>query len=215
MSNIPLPSGIDAAQRRFREIQSAIDTTGTRTLENASISQGNLRVRHGGNIIIGDGGTLNITGGDLILGKGKIQGDALADQFEAVNVSAASSQNRVSLRAGRTTVRTQQVTPPAWCRQVIIFVTWHAYVITDVTANTPNLAARFNAGGKASVEYLMEFSFEDWEGTQARLDANGTFLTSIAGAAPFSAAIEVRSSKAASLPVRTGFDAACLFLRHS
>lgn len=123
MSNIPLPSGIDAAQRRFRAIQAAIDTTGTRTLENASISQGNLRVRHGGNIIIADGGTLNISGGNLKLGKGIIEGSALKEQMEATPINAPTSQDSTSVSSSWKTIRSASVNIPAWADKALLIVT--------------------------------------------------------------------------------------------
>lgn len=128
MSNIPLPSGIDAAQRRFRAIQAAIDTTGTRTLENASISQGNLRVRHGGNIIIADGGTLNISGGNLKLGKGIIEGSALKEQMEATPINALTSQDSTSVSSAWKTIRSASVSIPAWADRALLIVTGSARI---------------------------------------------------------------------------------------
>ena len=128
LANIPLPSGIDAAQRRFREIQSAIDTTGTRTLEAATISQGNLRVRHGGNIIIGDGGTLNISGGNLKLGKGIIEGAALKEQMEATPISAPTKQESTTVSKSWKTLRSVSVPVPAWPDKALLIITASAWI---------------------------------------------------------------------------------------
>lgn len=159
LSNIPLPSGIDAAQRHFREIQSAIDTTGARTLEAATISQGNLRVRHGGNIIIADGGTLNISGGNLKLGKGIIEGSALKEQMEATSISAPTSQDSTSVSSSWKTIRSVSVNIPAWADKALLIVTGSAR-INYRTDNTPEGTCRLLVNGTAYGEAGMSFSYE-------------------------------------------------------
>lgn len=159
MPNIPLPSGIDAAQRRFRAVQAAIDTTGTRTLEAATISQGNLRVRHGGNIIIADGGTLNISGGNLKLGKGIIEGSALKEQMEASSISAATSQDSTSVSSSWKTIRSASVNIPAWADRVLLMVTGSAR-INYRTDNTPEGTCRLLVNGTVYGEAGMSFSYE-------------------------------------------------------
>lgn len=159
MSNIPLPSGIDAAQRRFREIQSAIDTTGTRTLENASISQGNLRVRHGGNIIIADGGTLNISGGNLKLGKGIIEGAALKEQMEATPISAPTSQGSTAVSKSWKTIRSVSIPVPAWPDKALLIITGSAW-INQSGYDTGTGACRILINGAPYGEAGMGFSYE-------------------------------------------------------
>lgn len=159
MSNIPLPSGIDAAQRRFRAIQSAIDTTGTRTLENASISQGNLRVRHGGNIIIADGGTLNISGGNLKLGKGIIEGAALKEQMEATPISAPTSQGSTAVSKSWKTIRAVSVPVPAWPDKALLIITGTARLGFS-TYDAPTGAARILINGQVFGEAGMGFSYD-------------------------------------------------------
>lgn len=159
MSNIPLPSGIDAAQRRFRAIQSAIDTTGTRTLENASISQGNLRVRHGGNIIIADGGTLNISGGNLKLGKGIIEGAALKEQMEATPISAPTSQGSTAVSKTWKTIRSVSVPVPAWPDKALLIITGTARLGFS-TYDAPTGAARILINGQVFGEAGMGFSYD-------------------------------------------------------
>lgn len=159
MSNIPLPSGIDAARRRFREIQSAIDTTGTRSLENASISQGNLRVRHGGNIIIADGGTLNISGGNLKLGKGIIEGAALKEQMEATPISAPTSQDSTTVSKTWKTIRSLSVPVPAWPDKALLIITGSAW-INQSGYNTGTGACRILINGVPYGEAGMGFAYE-------------------------------------------------------
>lgn len=160
MANIPLPSGIDAAQRRFREIQSAIDTTGTRTLEAASISQGNFRVRHGGNIIIGDGGTLNISGGNLKLGKGIIEGAALKEQIEATPISAPTSKDSTKVSKTWKTIRSVSVPVPAWSDKALLIITGSAWINqSDYDSGTG--ACRVLVNGAPYGEAGMGFSYED------------------------------------------------------
>lgn len=160
MANIPLPSGIDAAQRRFREIQSAIDTTGTRTLESATISQGNLRVRHGGNIIIGDGGTLNISGGNLKLGKGIIEGAALKEQIEATPISAPTSKDSTKVSKTWKTIRSVSVPVPAWSDKALLIITGSAWINqSDYDSGTG--ACRVLVNSTPYGEAGMGFSYED------------------------------------------------------
>lgn len=160
MSNIPLPSGIDAAQRRFREIQSAIDTTGTRTLEAATISQGNLRVRHGGNIIIGDGGTLNISGGNLKLGKGIIEGAALKEQIEVTPISAPTSKDSTKVSKTWKTIRSVSVPVPAWSDKGLLIIAGSAWINqSDYDSGTG--ACRVLVNGAPYGEAGMGFSYED------------------------------------------------------
>lgn len=159
MSNIPLPSGIDAAQRRFRGIQAAIDTTGTRTLEAATISQGNLRVRHGGNIVIGDGGTLNISGGNLKLGKGIIEGSALKEQMEATSIIAPTSQDSTSVSSAWKTIRSASVNIPAWADRALLIVTGSAR-INYRTSGMPTGSCRLLVNGAVYGEAGMSFSYE-------------------------------------------------------
>ena len=159
MSNIPLPSGIDAAQRRFREIQSAIDTTGTRTLETATISRGNLRVRHGGNIIIGDGGTLNISGGNLKLGKGIIEGSALKEQMEAIPISAPTSQDSTTVSRSWKTIRSVSIPVPAWPDKALLIITGSAW-INQSGYDTGTGACRILINGAPYGEAGMGFSYE-------------------------------------------------------
>lgn len=168
MSNIPLPSGIDAAQRRFRAIQAAIDTTGTRTLENASISQGNLRVRHGGNIIIADGGTLNISGGNLKLGKGIIEGSALKEQMEATSISAATRQDSTSVSSSWKTIRSASVNIPAWADRVLLIVTGSVRVnYKYVFGKTPAGSCRMLVNGAPYGDAGMTYSYEQSENDQS------------------------------------------------
>ena len=159
MSNIPLPSGIDVAQRRFREIQSAIDTTGTRTLEAATISQGNLRVRHGGNIVIGDGGTLNISGGNLKLGRGIIEGAALKEQMEATPINAPTKQDSTTVSKSWKTIRSVSIPAPAWPDKVLLIITASAW-INQSGYDTGTGACRILVNGTPYGEAGMGNSYE-------------------------------------------------------
>lgn len=87
MNSIPLPVSEDSFRSRMRNWDDAAAGYGTgRTLESAAITEGNLRVVRGGNIIIGSGGNLEIVDGNLILGEGKIEGNALQDQLQATQI---------------------------------------------------------------------------------------------------------------------------------
>lgn len=117
----PLPTSTQSLRSWKRDIDRAIDSTGARTLESASISEGTLRVIHGGNVTIGDGGSFVVSGGNLVLGKGKIEGEALKEQFEPVVLDAP--QEECSSGWGATsweTVRSVRVNVPAWAEQAAI-----------------------------------------------------------------------------------------------
>ena len=212
MSNIPLPSGIDAAQRRFREIQAAIDTTGTRTLENASISQGNLRVRHGGNIIIADGGTLNISGGNLKLGKGIIEGAALKEQMEATPISAPTSQGSTTVSKTWKTIRSVSVPVPAWPDKALLIITGTARLGFS-TYDAPTGSARILINGQIFGEAGMGFSY-DSGGTNMAL----TYAMPIAaqinltGVAALKIELQAQASRSANY-VRTSIMGAAIWTR--
>lgn len=212
MSNIPLPSGIDAAQRRFRAIQAAIDTTGTRTLENASISQGNLRVRHGGNIIIADGGTLNISGGNLKLGKGIIEGAALKEQMEATPISAPTSQDSTAVSKSWKTIRSVSVPVPAWPDKVLLIITGTARLGFS-TYDAPTGAARILINGQVFGEAGMGFSY-DSGGTNMALTYAMPIATQInlSGAAALKIELQAQASRSANY-VRTSIMGAAIWTR--
>lgn len=210
MPNIPLPSGIDAAQRRFREIQAAIDTTGARTLEAATISGGNLRVRHGGNIIIGDGGTLNISGGNLKLGKGKIQGDALTEQFEAKIIKVPAKTGYPG--SSWTPISFSQITVPAWAQRTIVIGSWYAY--RDYGPNEELFADKANrAQMVVGTGYTLDISFT-WQqriNGNNRLSASGIGIFSIPGASSFAVGVQAVGGGS----VTASCEAICLFTRNN
>ena len=212
MSNIPLPSGIDAAQRRFREIQSAIDTTGTRTLENASISQGNLRVRHGGNIIIADGGTLNISGGNLKLGKGIIEGAALKEQMEATPISAPTSQGSTAVSKTWKTIRAVSVPVPAWPDKALLIITGTARLGFS-TYDAPTGSARILINGQVFGEAGMGFSY-DSGGTNMALTYAMPIAAQInlSGVAALIIELQAQASRSANY-VRTSIMGAAIWTR--
>ena len=212
MSNIPLPSGIDAAQRRFRAIQAAIDTTGTRTLENASISQGNLRVRHGGNIIIADGGTLNISGGNLKLGKGIIEGSALKEQMEATPISAPTSQDSTAVSKTWKTIRAVSVPVPAWPDKALLIITGTARLGFS-TYDAPTGSARILINGQVFGEAGMGFSY-DSGGTNMALTYAMPIAAqiSLSGVAALKIELQAQASRSANY-VRTSIMGAAIWTR--
>lgn len=215
MSNIPLPSGIDAAQRRFRAIQSAIDTTGTRTLEAATISQGNLRVRHGGNIIVADGGTLNISGGNLKLGRGIIEGAALKEQMEATPINAPTSQDSTTVSKSWKTIRSVSVPVPAWPDKVLLIITGSAWLGFS-TYESPTGSARILINSAVYGEAGMGFSYEEYKagGTNMALTYAMPIATQInlAGVTALKIELQARASQAAKY-VRTSIMGAAIWTR--
>lgn len=219
MAKIPLPSGIDAAQRRFREIQSAIDTTGSRTLESASINQGNLRVRHGGNIIIGDGGSLHITGGDLILGKGKIQGDALAEQFTAQTFSHPLKQVSDRVNTSRRNIISQTVSPPIWAKKTLVIASWYSNAVFSYQVwqyNAPDVFGSALVAGQRSAEKWFDSEFQKLlENDTTIRSGSGVGIFEVPGNANFLLAVEQRASASGASRVNAQLDALCLFTRNN
>lgn len=214
---IPLPSGIDAAQRRFREIQAAVDNTGTRTLEAATISQGNLRVRHGGNIVIGDGGSLRITGGDLILGQGKIQGDALAEQFTAKTISLGSEKNSgKNPGAAWAWVNDDLVECPAWAQKTFIIASWYVQQTRSSSFDDTNFGAfaRMRGGSQYSSEVLLNYEQSLDDGAYFRYAATGFSIFEVPGNTDFRLGVEGRATRAVYKMVGT-VNALCLFTRNN
>lgn len=219
MAKIPLPSGIDAAQRRFREIQAAVDNTGTRSLESASINQGNLRVRHGGNIIIGDGGALHITGGDLILGKGKIQGDALAEQFTAQTFSSPLSRVSDRVYTARRNIISQTVSPPSWAKKTLVIASWYSNAVLSYQVwsyETPDVFGNVLVAGQRSVEKGFDREFQRLlESDNMMVSGSGVGIFEIPGNTNFLLAVEQRASASGAATVNAQLDALCLFTRNN
>lgn len=210
VDQVPLPSGIDTAQRRFREIKSAIQTTGTRTLEAATISQGNFRVRHGGNIIIGDGGTLKIESGNLILGRGMIQGDALAEQFEAKMIRLPSQSKTVG--GSWTSTVSSRVEVPEWAQRTIVIGSWHASrdLSLDDLDRSSYGQVRMIAGSQVSV--VKSLTWERPSGSERYVySASGAGFFDIPGTTSFLIAIQAVNAGT----VQASCDALCIFTRNN
>ena len=210
MGIISLPSGIDAAQRRFREIQSAIGDSGTRTLEAATISQGNLRVRHGGNIVIADGGTLKIESGNLILGRGKIQGDALAEQFEAKTIRLPAQSKTVG--GSWTNTVFSRVEVPGWAQRTIVIGSWHASrdLSLDDLDRSSYGQVRMIAGSQVSV--AKSLTWERPSGSERYIySASGAGFFDIPGTSSFQVAVQAVNAGT----VLSSCDAICLFTRNN
>lgn len=218
MDQVPLPAGIGQAQRRLREIQSAVDSTGARTLENASISQGTLRVKHGGNIVISDGGTLRIESGDLILGRGKIRGDALAEQFTAKTYSIPLEGAADSPNSSWRFIRKVVVSPPSWAQRTLIIASWYAYQIRRLNDSDfyYRAQARLAAGSKELAPRLLQWEYTLEVGTNGRErdSASGFGILEIPGNQEFSLGVQGWATTAkAPMPVQ--MDATCLFTRNN
>ena len=115
-------------------------------------------MRHGGNIIIGDGGTLNISGGNLKLGKGIIEGAALKEQMEATPISAPTSQDSTTVSKTWKTIRAVSVSVPAWSDRVLLIITGSAW-INQAGYDTGTGACRILVNGAPYGEAGMGISY--------------------------------------------------------
>lgn len=192
-----------------------MDSTGARSLENASISQGTLRVKHGGNIVISDGGTLNISGGNLKLGKGIIEGAALKEQMEATPISAPTSQGSTTVSKTWKTIRAVSASVPAWPDKALLIITGTARLGFS-TYDAPTGAARILVNGSVYGEAGMGFSYEEYKagGTNMAL----TYAMPIAmqinlsGAAALKIELQAQASRSANY-VRTSIMGAAIWTR--
>ena len=189
-----------------------MDSTGARSLENASISQGTLRVKHGGNIVISDGGTLNISGGNLKLGKGIIEGAALKEQMEATPISAPTSQGSTTVSKTWKTIRAVSASVPAWPDKALLIITGTARLGFS-TYDAPTGAARILINGQVFGEVGMGFSY-DSGGTNMALTYAMPIATQInlSGAAALKIEVQAQASRSANY-VRTSIMGAAIWTR--
>lgn len=189
-----------------------MDSTGARSLENASISQGTLRVKHGGNIVISDGGTLNISGGNLKLGKGIIEGAALKEQMEATPISAPTSQGSTPVSKTWKTIRAVSTSVPAWPDKALLIITGTARLGFS-TYDAPTGAARILINGQVFGEVGMGFSY-DSGGTNMALTYAMPIATQInlSGAAALKIELQAQASRSANY-VRTSIMGAAIWTR--
>ena len=80
----------------------------------ARMTGGGLEVLSGGNINVGSGGSLNIADGDLILGKGMIDGSALTEQLSGTAVNASDSDWSVPSGKVWKAINTANIPVPSW-----------------------------------------------------------------------------------------------------
>lgn len=114
-----LPTDIGTLGRRLVQLERAIQLGGgSRTLVQASVGRGGIRVAQGGSVTVEEGGAVVIQTGDLVLGAGKIDGAALAHQLEANAYSATASNVSASTSwASRASVT---ITRPSWATSTIV-----------------------------------------------------------------------------------------------
>lgn len=167
MNMIPQPANLQALQDWRRDVDRAITDTGTRTLESASITKGTLHVRNGGGITIGDGGTLRLLkGGNLILGKGKIAGAALKEQFKPEPIRAPAQTQKIAVSKAWTTVRALTLTAPPWATTATITASFAAGTAGDTYDATAQLLVNKKLLWKAGTTgiYLID---DPWIQSQA------------------------------------------------
>lgn len=169
-------------------------------------------MRHGGNIIIGDGGTLNISGGNLKLGKGIIEGAALKEQMEATPISAPTSQDSTAVSKSWKTIRSVSVPVPAWPDKALLISTGTARLGFS-TYDAPTGAARILINGQVFGEAGMGFSY-DSGGTNMALTYAIPIATQInlSGAAALKIELQAQANRSANY-VRTSIMGAAIWTR--
>jgi hypothetical protein len=118
-SGYPVPRDRDEINRRLTALERLFAlTASSRSLTNASIGGGGLRVYGGGSIKIEGSGSLYIESGNLILKDGVIDGDALEDQVQVEFFSTSSTSFETGTAWG--TAATIPITPPAWATSTVV-----------------------------------------------------------------------------------------------
>lgn len=175
MNQTPLPTTVQSLGRWRLDVDRAINSAGARTLTSASISNGTLRVIHGGNIVIGDGGSLDLRSGNLILGKGKIEGAALKEQFEPQLIEALTNTAPYSASSNYKTVREVSVTAPDWAQTGLIVASATARVFLTDDASSFNASMRVTVNRRVASEAGMGFIYGDASGSHFTFFSNSSF----------------------------------------
>lgn len=137
---------------RLTELERIVEMdAAVRRLEQSAIGPGNLRVYDGGSIRIEDGGDLEIVHGDLILGEGIIDGNALKDQFSVDHRTGSATEFAVG--GTWTDIVTLSYQPPAWASNVIV-IARSTGIANDMRSDefSQRILSRFVMAGATSPE---------------------------------------------------------------
>lgn len=173
------PTDIAELGRRVVQLERAIQLGGgARSLVQASVGRGGIRVTKGGSVTIESGGAVVIEKGDLVLGEGKIDGLALKNQIEAAAGSGSSTGKK--LTNSWATYASASVKTPSWATRAIIqgfgvgrnhltnsdaqAFTIHGRLRLAGTNSAENLTPATGITGGASTDNFHNLS---WETTRA------------------------------------------------
>lgn len=151
---LPKPVSVATLANRLDRIERRITALdGSRRLSAATISEGGLTVGDGGGIDIVGGGSLTITEGDLILGEGMIEGEALKNQISGSQTRNTASSFGVT-NTGWQNKASASVSVPSWATSALVIATGmvKARVNINGEGEDSDLNVRVNIAGDAGGE---------------------------------------------------------------
>lgn len=156
------PTDIGALGRRVVQLERAIQLGGgARSLVQASVGRGGIRVTKGGSVTIEAGGAVVIEKGDLVLGEGKIEGAALTHQLEA-NAYTDTSSN-ISVGTSWTSRASVTVNRPSWATSTIVqaFALAHLESTGGSDGDDLGLDLRAVVDGQAGLEMSLPVGYRN------------------------------------------------------
>ncbi len=138
MSLIPVPTSLDMARRWVCETRG--ETASGRRLTSATISSGGLSIAREGSLVVD--GDLRIVDGDLILGGGVIQGDALKEHVWPQMVArpqASLLSQRVTGRGKWAVLDRISFPVPPWAEKAIIYANCQYSAMPDINKSKTSL----------------------------------------------------------------------------
>lgn len=144
--------------RRITALERQIALTqGSRRLTDSAVGGGGIRVHDSGQITIEDTGSLVIESGDLVLGRGMIEGDALTSQIETFFASAWETGMGAS--SSWQTTASINFTPPGWATSMIVILITEGLLVQDIYNDEDRdwrVDVRYRFGSRIGPEKVAE-----------------------------------------------------------
>ena len=204
ITGYPIPTDPAEIARRLEAVERVFAmTASSRSLTQAAIGGGGLRVHDGGSIRIEGTGSLIVETGDLVLGAGAIDGAALKEQVETGFFTASSTTFAVSTNWG--TATTRSITPPSWATRTV--------VSAQATVTLPTVGSvRGYLTGAGNTLDVNTFSrnFGEDTNTVASIAWGGV----VNGSSAFTVSVDGRLNfSGGTTPKRADLQVSCIFIR--
>ena len=204
ITGYPIPTDPAEIARRLEAVERVFAmTASSRSLTQAAIGGGGLRVHDGGSIRIEGTGSLIVETGDLVLGAGAIDGAALAEQVSTDFFSTSSTSFAVSTSWG--TAATLSIIPPAWANRTVVSAQ------ATVTLPTVGSIRGFLTGAGTTLDVnTFSRNFGEDANTVASMAWGGV----VTGSSAFTVSVEGRLTFAGgTTPKRADLQVSCIFMR--